>query len=46
MTQMSYVDNYVDFGDFFLKKVEEKKNRKRNMEFLFCKLFLPNIAKY
>ena len=46
MTQMSYVDNYVDFGDFFLKKVEGKKNKEGNIKFLFCKSFLSDIAKY
>lgn len=46
MTRMSYVDNSVDFGDFFLKKVEGKKNREGNIKFLFCKSFLSDIAKY
>ena len=43
---MSYVDNSVDFGDFFLKKVEGKKNREGNIKFLFCTSFLSDIAKY
>ena len=43
---MSYVDNSVDFGDFFLKKVEGKKNKEGNIKFLFCKSFLSDIAKY
>ena len=46
MTHMSYVDNYVDFGDFYLKKVEWKEIGKKRYRNLFCKLLLSNIVKY
>jgi len=46
MTHMSHLDNYVDFGDFYLKKVEWKEIGKKRYRILFCKLFLSNIVKY
>lgn len=45
MTQMSYVDNSVDFGDFFSRKVEEEEKSRQYSIFLILQVMKKKYCK-